>query len=207
MKFLMGLNESFSQVKTQILLMDSLPSVNKAYSLFIQEEMQRSVGSTLKVDSTTLATKSQNLTTFGHNGKGKERPLCTHCGKLGHKVDKCYKLHGFLHGFKFKNNKNALAHQVSSNLEIVQVSVPVTSADCNSVVGTSHAPFFTHDQYQQLLTLIGSCFAQQVPKGPDSHVANAVTFPSNTVVGNSINLKHLVFSPKIVNRRAYGVNT
>ena len=61
MKFLMGLNESFSQVKTQILLMDPLPSINKAYSLFIQEEMQRSVGNSLRVKSTTLATKSQNF--------------------------------------------------------------------------------------------------------------------------------------------------
>ena len=40
MKFLMGVNDAFSQVRTQILLMDPLPSVNKAHSLFIQEEMQ-----------------------------------------------------------------------------------------------------------------------------------------------------------------------
>ena len=40
MKFLMGVNDSFSQVRTQILPMDPLPSVNKAHSLFIQEKMQ-----------------------------------------------------------------------------------------------------------------------------------------------------------------------
>ena len=40
MKFLMGVNDAFSQVRTQILLMDPLPSVSKAHSLFIQEEMQ-----------------------------------------------------------------------------------------------------------------------------------------------------------------------
>ena len=40
MKFLTGVNDAFSQVRTQILLMDPLPSVNKAHSLFIQEEMQ-----------------------------------------------------------------------------------------------------------------------------------------------------------------------
>ena len=39
MKFLKGLNDSFSQVRTQILLMDPLPSVNKVHSLLIQEEM------------------------------------------------------------------------------------------------------------------------------------------------------------------------
>ena len=58
MKFLIGLGESFSQVKTQILLMDPLPSIKKAYSLFIQEEMKRSVRNSIKVESTTLAIKS-----------------------------------------------------------------------------------------------------------------------------------------------------
>ena len=39
MKFLMGLNDSFSQVRTQALLMDPLPSLNKVYALLIQEHM------------------------------------------------------------------------------------------------------------------------------------------------------------------------
>ena len=114
MKILMGVNNSFSQVRTQILLMDPLPFVNKAHSLFIQEEMQRFVHNIVRVESTILAIKNSR-----NNFKGKERPLCTHCGKLGHTVDKCYKLHGFPLGFKFKNNKNATAHQVSSNLELI----------------------------------------------------------------------------------------
>ena len=58
MKFLMGVNDMFSQARTQILLMDPLPSVNKAHSLFIQEEMQRSVTNSVRVESTVLAAKS-----------------------------------------------------------------------------------------------------------------------------------------------------
>jgi len=38
MQFLIGLNDQFSVVKTQILLRDPLPSLNKVYSLVIQEE-------------------------------------------------------------------------------------------------------------------------------------------------------------------------
>ena len=60
MKFLMGVNDVFSQVRTQILLMDPLPSINKAHSLFIQEEMQRSVTNSVRVESTVLATKSSS---------------------------------------------------------------------------------------------------------------------------------------------------
>ena len=62
-KFLMGVNESFSQVRSQVLLMDQVNHVT-------------------------------NLVNSG--GKGKDRPVCTHCGEIGHTVDKCYKYMGFL---------------------------------------------------------------------------------------------------------------
>ena len=46
-------------------------------------------------------THGSNLANSGR--KGKDRLVCTHCGKTGHTVDKCYKLHGFPPRFKFKN--------------------------------------------------------------------------------------------------------
>lgn len=138
----MGLNDSFSQVKTQILLMDPLPSINKDYFLFIQEKMQRNVGSSLWVESTILATKDQTISsTSCFNSKGKERPVCTHYGKLGHIVDKCYKLHGFPPGFKFKN-KNSMAHQASSSHDWFQGQLLSASQDFNAVTST-HSPSFT----------------------------------------------------------------
>ena len=53
-----------------------------------------------------------NLAGNGSGSKSKDKPVCTYYGKTGHTADKCYRLHGFLPGFKFKN-KNAMAHQVS----------------------------------------------------------------------------------------------
>lgn len=47
MNFLMGLNDSFSSVKGHILLMQLLPSLKKVFSLIIQEERQRRVGTML----------------------------------------------------------------------------------------------------------------------------------------------------------------
>ena len=46
MQFLMGLNESYSAIRGQILLMNPLPDVAKAYSSIVQEEKQRSLGAT-----------------------------------------------------------------------------------------------------------------------------------------------------------------
>ncbi|XP_075099219.1 uncharacterized protein LOC142176059 [Nicotiana tabacum] len=43
-KFLMGLNETYSQHRSQILMMSPVPSVNKAYSMVVSEESQRALG-------------------------------------------------------------------------------------------------------------------------------------------------------------------
>ena len=143
MKFLMGLNDSFSQVQSQVLLMDQIPSLSKVYSLLIQEETQRSVPniSFAKVDSTALAAKLSNEhlgpILGGSGGKGKERPTCTYCGKTSHTVDKCYKKHGFPPGFKFKN-KPFMAHQVSSN--VLLIAPPIASL-------VHHQTAFTPEQY------------------------------------------------------------
>ncbi|GAV62904.1 LOW QUALITY PROTEIN: UBN2_3 domain-containing protein, partial [Cephalotus follicularis] len=40
LQFLMGLNDSYTAIRSQILLMNPLPTVNKAYSLVLQEERQ-----------------------------------------------------------------------------------------------------------------------------------------------------------------------
>ena len=102
----MGLDDSYSQIKGQILVMEPLPSINKVYSLLIQEERQRHVGSSNNhIESTALAVKGSNSTSVffgGKNSKGKNRPICTHCGKLGHTMEKYFKLHRFPLGFKPK---------------------------------------------------------------------------------------------------------
>ena len=42
MRFLMGLNDSYSAIKGQILLYEPLPDINRVLSLILQEEKQRS---------------------------------------------------------------------------------------------------------------------------------------------------------------------
>lgn len=51
MTFLMGLNENFSSIRSQILLLDPLPPINKVFSLISQEEQQRNITSHLSVAS------------------------------------------------------------------------------------------------------------------------------------------------------------
>ena len=109
--------------------MDPMPSINKVYSILIQEKRQRSVGHSnlFHVESTNLAVKGSNpnfnvnFSSFSinsvvprrKNSKGKDRPICTHCGKLGHVMERCFKLHGFPLGFKLKC-KNFMVNQVNA---------------------------------------------------------------------------------------------
>ncbi|XP_075515979.1 uncharacterized protein LOC142550814 [Primulina tabacum] len=57
MTFLMGLNDSFTHIRSQVLLLDPLPSINKIFALVIQEERQRAIGiqSTFNTPTNNLA--------------------------------------------------------------------------------------------------------------------------------------------------------
>lgn len=59
----MGLNDTFSQVRGQILLIDPLPSINKVFSLVLQEERQREISSSigsLNQETATMMTKTSS---------------------------------------------------------------------------------------------------------------------------------------------------
>ncbi len=84
LSFLMGLNESFAQVRSQLLLMEPLPSINKVFALVQQEEKQRGVGilPLPTVGSTALLSRMDN-TIVPYNGNavsttynGIQFPMC-----------------------------------------------------------------------------------------------------------------------------------
>ncbi|KAL5550577.1 hypothetical protein UlMin_000753 [Ulmus minor] len=131
MSFLMGLDDSFSQVRGQLLLMDLMPPINHVFSLLVQEEQQRminpssdssnSIGTMAFVVKTNVAKfggsgsqNSQNSNSSASKNQKRDKPYCTHCKILGHTMDRCYKIHGYPPGYKFRsnNNSNAVAHQV-----------------------------------------------------------------------------------------------
>uniref|UniRef100_A0A2N9HJK3 Integrase catalytic domain-containing protein n=1 Tax=Fagus sylvatica TaxID=28930 RepID=A0A2N9HJK3_FAGSY len=76
----------------------------------------------------------------------KDKPICSHGGITGHTVDKCYKLHGYPPGYKFKAKMHS-AHQSST------------------VVEDPHLPF-TQAQCQQLLSMLSSQASLQSSQHP-----------------------------------------
>ncbi|KAL0373108.1 UNVERIFIED_CONTAM: hypothetical protein Scaly_0992400 [Sesamum calycinum] len=110
MQFLMGLNDSFDAIRSQILVMDPLPIVDKAYSLVLRVESQRQ-GQLNIEDITNNATMMVRNTDFrksvGAKSYQKKKTYvdkknlqCDNCNRLGHSRDTCFKLHGFPDWFK-----------------------------------------------------------------------------------------------------------
>ena len=200
MQFLNGLNDSYSQVITQILMMEPIPSIDKAFSLVIQEERQRALGFNggPSVDSTALAIKTQGFNEVGKNAKGKGRPICSHCGKVGHFMEKCYKLVGFPPGYKQKG-KVSMANQMVLDGE---------SGQSKAALQSSSFPF-TSEQCQQLLSMLSSHTSTSGTSDAIHSTNSALSGISCASFQDSICLimKNSVFAENPTNKTAYSEKT
>ncbi|XP_057775989.1 uncharacterized protein LOC130994885 [Salvia miltiorrhiza] len=102
MQFLIGLNSTYSQIRSQIISTTPFPSLSKIFSLVLQEERQRSIEFGLPQSSLTNTEVQGSLINAtgiarGRGGRGKF--LCTHCGKTSHTVDKCFEIIGYPPGY------------------------------------------------------------------------------------------------------------
>lgn len=108
LKFLMGLNDSFTATRGQILMMEPKPLLAKVFNIVSQEERQRSMKSTsgvaFQASQMTSSPDSVVAAYAGGYNKQRPRPICSHCGLAGHTVNRCYKLHGYPQGYKASNS-------------------------------------------------------------------------------------------------------
>uniref|UniRef100_A0A803QGE1 Retrotransposon gag domain-containing protein n=1 Tax=Cannabis sativa TaxID=3483 RepID=A0A803QGE1_CANSA len=101
LEFLVGLNESYNAARSQFLIQDPLPNINRAYASIIQEERQRSLTNiSQSLSSPSDADKSTVGQFAGSVWPFKPKMVCHHCGILGHIMSKCYRLHGYHPGHK-----------------------------------------------------------------------------------------------------------
>ncbi|XP_075101027.1 uncharacterized protein LOC142176720 [Nicotiana tabacum] len=110
LQFLMGLNETYAQPRSQFLMMSPIPSVNKAYSMVVSEESQRNMGKPAQTldmgDNTTLFTNKGGMT-IGNTYKPRRNNLfCDYCNYKGHTRETCYKIHGYPNDFKVRRKAN-----------------------------------------------------------------------------------------------------
>ncbi|CAI8587462.1 unnamed protein product [Vicia faba] len=138
--FLMRLNESFNQVRGQILLMDPLPSINVVLSMVTKYEKQIKITSSLNPTETPFACVFQDK-----NPKifKKDKPTCAHYGVVGHLKEKCFKLHGYPRGYKKPQIFKASNQSNNGNDH--------GSADTETLFDTTQ---ITPQSYQQLINFL-----------------------------------------------------
>ncbi|GKC85879.1 hypothetical protein Tco_1141596, partial [Tanacetum coccineum] len=117
MQFLMGLDESYLAIKSNILTREPLPLVKVAFAVVSDEESHRnatSVGAT-KPTASAFTTKTfdykrrfnNNNKNFNKGSSSNSNNLkCTNCNKTSHIVDRFSELVGYPAGY-VKRNFNA----------------------------------------------------------------------------------------------------
>ncbi|KAK9740227.1 hypothetical protein RND81_03G020800 [Saponaria officinalis] len=84
-QFLNGLDKEYGILRSSILLMDPLPSVENAVSLMLQEEVQTSnLGGTKQPKMSALMSKGEP-----------EKEKCVYCGRDNHKSEMCWEVKGY----------------------------------------------------------------------------------------------------------------
>ncbi|XP_019263436.1 PREDICTED: uncharacterized protein LOC109241171 [Nicotiana attenuata] len=164
LQFLMGLNDGFEQARSQILLMPTLSSIDKAYAMVVQDESSKMIagnayGQAGHTDPTALFTarprRNYNLECEFCHLKGHTKiecyklMKCEFCNKTGHRKENCYKIVGYPTDFKQKKKANAVMVDTTGQQDLRS---PQATYQPGSSVETGQ--FFTKEQYNQLLQLL-----------------------------------------------------
>jgi len=91
--------------------------------LFIKDERQKSVKPSTRIDNVSFQSVApmmndvENAYIATYNTvKASEKPICSHCGKVGHTVQKCYKVHGYPPDMKIGNQ--GYTYKVNPHLQV-----------------------------------------------------------------------------------------
>ena len=170
----MGLNNRHYHARSQILLMDPLPSVNHAYSMIYEDEAQKIVAQGGSVNDPTqglaMITTGRGRGRAGRGrGRGGSILECDYCHKKGHTREFCYQLVGY--PSESKSNKK----------EQEVKALPVDTEFANEGQIITHkagvvSPSFTQEQYETILELI-----RQKEEGSVLALAGTGLNSSNTV--------------------------
>ncbi|XP_056695561.1 uncharacterized protein [Spinacia oleracea] len=174
MKFLMGLNPGYDQMKTNFMGMDPLLPVNKVYNLVMQVKKQKQISGELSLgpETSALAVNRQGqslgpLLSFDKREyKRKQREkweketnTCDHCGMKGHLKEECFKLVGYPDWFKNNPKGKGTGRQaanVSREEEMLTGDNPLDVLSHQAEgTGTKHDNNFISSVVQEVMRALG----------------------------------------------------
>lgn len=196
-KFLAGLNEKYSIIRSQILMKKPLPDLAEICNILDQDDSQRQFNSVIAPNAFQVShgapqstlTAPPNSNTSGDSSvpnqtsvnafQRKPGAVCSHCGNTGHVIDRCYKLHGYPVGWKkgkWNTDKPSQPKPpaVAANVTTQEASPVVSGLD--NLVGK-----LNKDQIQNFIAY----FSSQLQLQPDHSGSNASTSQSPNQSGIS----------------------
>nr|XP_018626938.1 uncharacterized protein LOC104098034 isoform X2 [Nicotiana tomentosiformis] len=169
----MGLNEAYTSIRRNILMMKPLPTPNEAYSILLHEEKQREVHASIHFLGQTSSfnaagTKFQNAKwkNRGNVQKGnfenrKGGMFCNYCKKSGYLIEKCFKLHKFSPYFKFTKHKRTYGNAQGSANAAFGIEEGGSSETNLNVNPMSMLQGFSKEQCDKLIHLLQNLHACQ----------------------------------------------
>lgn len=93
-QFLMGLDtEQFGTVRSNLLAMEPLPTLNKAYAVVLREERQQFLAKGMENKKMVAEPSASTFKASSMNrSRNPNRPRCTYCQKLGHERSQCFEI-------------------------------------------------------------------------------------------------------------------
>ncbi|GJU06396.1 ribonuclease H-like domain-containing protein [Tanacetum coccineum] len=193
MQFLMGLDDNYLAIRSNILTRDPLPLVKAAFVIVSVEESHRNINSvvTTKPTTTAFAAKTFDKKRFNMNNKGSSSNTnnnnrgpnpnlkCNNCNKIGHTVDRCFELVGCLAGY-VKKNFSSNSRPVTSN----NATVDSHSNNVNSSPASNSPDSFSNEQLARLMNLLndnGVSTANANMSGANQHMTVSATFLVNVI--------------------------
>ncbi|GKA74075.1 hypothetical protein Tco_0780377 [Tanacetum coccineum] len=161
MQFLMGLYDSYMQIRSSILSREVLRDVRSAYASISSEESHRVAsgsidGSSQKNQAYAFVSNVPNINNFQKNNQNmnsRPRPnnlnnnrqgggsslVCENCRFNGHTINRCFKIIGYPVAFGKKKSGQKFKGKNISN---------------NNFVGTNSSSEFTNEQMATLISLV-----------------------------------------------------
>jgi len=151
MKFLMGLNESYAQTRSNIISMDPLPNLNKAYAMVLRHEKQAETFTgklntppeasafTIKKVTRDFASTNGEIKFYekcnmnNHNTKNCRAHLkCTYCNGKGHTYDYCRRRRNATAGGQGRSKANHVAPQNHNKEDLPEF--PFSREECHQLL-------------------------------------------------------------------------
>ena len=151
MKFLMGLNESYAQTRSNIINMDPLPNMNKAYAMVLRHEKQAETSTgklATPAEASAFSIKKVTRDFTPVNGEGKycdkcnmnnhntkncrAHLKCTYCNGKGHTYEYCRRRRKTAEGSQGRSKVNHVAPQSHDKGALLEF--PFSREECQQLL-------------------------------------------------------------------------